>query len=60
MSRIPFITIEEAKKKTCPYDNHPDSDGRCVADECMKWEAHPKPDGYGQADKTKTHGRCGL
>lgn len=31
------MTSDEAKKKTCPIQSHPRSDGMCNGDSCMLW-----------------------
>lgn len=33
------MTEEEALKRYCPLDTSPETSGKCIADQCMWWEA---------------------
>jgi len=71
MNGLPFIKIQEAKRKVCPFrvfKNEEDLETlpwMCEADECMKWVPSPKSihrgrESFNADEYSKTHGRCGA
>jgi len=71
MNDLPFIKIEEAKRKVCPFrvfKNGEDLETlpwMCEADGCMKWDAsnnsiHGGSSSVHGCTYSKTHGRCGV
>jgi len=69
MKGLPYIKIEDARHKICPFRVFVSQEGEtmhwnCEADDCMKWEPcyeyrHGAMETQCGGEKSKTHGRCG-
>ena len=69
MKGLPYIKIEEAMDKICPFRVFVSQEGEtmhwnCEADACMKWEPstwpkHGAKSVNGDTVPSKIHGRCG-